>query len=71
MQARGNALLKTYTLYLRDGASDDRFEPALCNSDWEARSRAAALLVQHPECETVEVFFGDDLLFRVGALAGP
>jgi hypothetical protein len=58
-------LLKTYTLYLRDGASDGRFEPVLCTSDWEARTRAAALLVQHPDSELIDVFFGDDLLFRV------
>jgi hypothetical protein len=64
-------LLKTYTLYLRDGASEVRFEPALCASVWEARARGAALLAQHPECEAVEVFFGDDLLFRVGLPPAP
>jgi hypothetical protein len=60
-------LLKTYTIFLRDGGDHDRFEPSLCRSDADALSRARALLAQHPECEAVEVFFGSDLLFRVEA----
>ncbi|MFI4975770.1 MAG: hypothetical protein ACHP84_14615 [Caulobacterales bacterium] len=58
-------MLRTYTLYLCDGGADVRFEPALCESDFEAMGRARELLAQHPECEAVEVYFGDDCLFRV------
>ena len=65
--ARGNALLKTYTLFLRDGGDGNRFEPAMCRSEFDALTRARKLLSQHPECEAVEVFFGHDLLFRVEA----
>jgi hypothetical protein len=58
-------MLKTYTLYLRDGGADDRFEPAMCETDVEALARARELLVHHPECETVEVYFDQDCLFVV------
>ncbi|HXQ16156.1 MAG TPA: hypothetical protein VN814_16175 [Caulobacteraceae bacterium] len=59
-------MLKTYTLYLRDGSDDVRFEPAMCSSDAEALARARMLLSEHPECEAVDVFFGGDQLFRFG-----
>jgi hypothetical protein len=61
------AVLKTYTLYLRDGSDDVRFEAALCSSDIEAMARARLVLSEHPECEAVEVFFGGDQLFRLVA----
>ena len=57
--------LKTYTLFLRDGAGEDRFEPALCASSSEAMARARELLAVHAECEAVEVFLGDSQLFSV------
>jgi hypothetical protein len=63
-------LLKTYTLYLRDGGDQLRFEPAMARSDVEALKRARELLARHPECEAVEVYFGDQNLFRVAAKAG-
>ena len=56
-------MLKTYTLYLIDGGT--RFEPALCLSDVDAMARARELLLSHPECEAIDVFFGSDHLFRV------
>lgn len=56
---------KTYTLYLRDGGEKVRFEPAMCLSHAEAMARARALLGAHPECEEIEVFFGEDRLFVV------
>lgn len=59
-------MLKTYTIYLRDGGEATRFEPALCRSDLEALTRARLLLAQHTECEAVEVFFGETCLFHVG-----
>ena len=58
-------MLKTYTLYLRDGAANNRFEPAMCETDFDALASARELLVLHPECETVEVCFGLDCLFVV------
>ena len=60
-------MLKTYTLFLRDGGDGARFEPALARTDLDAMTRARELLARHPECEAVEVFFGDELLFRVEA----
>lgn len=59
------ALPKTYTLYIRDNGDHGRFEPAMCMTDVEAMARARALLVAHPDCETVEAFFGDKYLFSV------
>lgn len=56
---------KTYTAYLRDGGDDVRFEPLLCGGVGEAMSRARQLLAAHPDCEVVEVFFGNELLFVV------
>jgi hypothetical protein len=58
-------VLKTYTLYLRDGRDRVRFEPAMCRTNGEAMARARELLELHGECEAVEVFFGDDFLYRV------
>jgi hypothetical protein len=60
-------VLKTYTVYLRDGSADARFEPILCLCDAEAMARARVLLAEHPECEAVEVFFGDDPISRLAA----
>ena len=58
-------MLKTYTLYLRDGGDADRFVPALCASDADAIARARMLLADHPECHMIEVFFGENLLFSI------
>ncbi|MDO8379156.1 hypothetical protein [Phenylobacterium sp.] len=58
-------MLKTYTIYLRDGREGTRFEPALCRDDVEALRRARELLALHAECQAVEVFFGETRLFHV------
>ena len=58
-------MLKTYTLYLRDGGEAVRFVPALCKTDADAIARARMLLVEHPECATIEIFFGEKLLFTI------
>lgn len=58
-------MLKTYTLYLRDGVDRVRFEPSMCRTDAEAMARARKLLELNPECKAVEVLFGNDLLFRI------
>lgn len=63
-------MLKTYTLYLRDGRDARRFEPVLCRSAPEVMSRANALLALNPDCEAIEVFFGDKMLIRVERPAG-
>jgi hypothetical protein len=63
--SRGGEMPKTYTLYLRDGGDAVRFVPALCERDAEAIARARMLLAQHPECETIEIFFGEKLLFTI------
>lgn len=60
-------MVRTYTLYLRDGGDQTRFEPALCRDDVEALARARELLALHPECESVEAYFGDAHLFTVTA----
>lgn len=60
------SLLKTYTAYLRDGGDDVRFEPIMYSTEFEAMSRARALLKTHPECDVVEVFFGSERVFVVG-----
>lgn len=62
-------LRKTYTFYLRGGHEPDRFEPVLCRSDPEAMASARDLLARHGEREAVEVFFGEELLFRVARKA--
>lgn len=59
-------MLKTYTLYLRDGRDGpSAFEPAMCRSNDEAVAKALELLDRHPDCHAVDVFFGDTELFRV------
>lgn len=59
-------MLKTYALFLRgDRDKPQQFQAATCKTDAEALQRARALLVNHPECEAVDVFFGDTELFRV------
>ena len=59
-------MLTTYTLYLRGGPnSPDPFEPFLGRTGSEAIERARTLLEQRPQYEAVEVFFGDNRLFRV------
>ncbi|MBV9994185.1 MAG: hypothetical protein JO127_03130 [Caulobacteraceae bacterium] len=58
-------MLKTYTIFLRDGREPSRFEPALCGGDSEAMARARELLVRHPECGSADVFFGQTQLFSV------
>ena len=60
-----DGLLKTYTLYLRDGGDGLRFLPVLCWNDVEAMARARELLPLHPECEAIDVFFGDDSVCRM------
>jgi len=62
-------MLKTYTLYLRDGSPRRRFEPALCRTDADAMARAREVLAAHPECEAVEVFFGDRHIVSIGGKA--
>jgi hypothetical protein len=64
------AYLKTYTLFLRGGGDEGRFEPALCLTASEAMARARELLADHAECEAIEVFLGDSLLFRVARADG-
>ena len=64
-------VLKTYTLYLLDGAASPRFEPALCASDREAMAQARLLLARNPDCGAVEAHFGDQFLFRVEARPHP
>jgi hypothetical protein len=66
MTSKRAAMLKTYTLYLRDHGAEARFEPALCQSDADAMAKARALLAAHPECFAIDVCFGDDRLFRIG-----
>ena len=66
----GVSVLKTYTLYLRDGRDTARFEPAMCRSASEVVGRANDLLEQNPDCEAIEVFFGDKLLVRVERSGG-
>jgi hypothetical protein len=59
--------MKTYTLFLRNGEEPPAaFEPALCRTDAEALGKARELLERRPEFDTVEVCFGDTLLFRLG-----
>lgn len=58
--------MKTYTLYLISGDEPSAaFEPALCRTDAEALGEARRLLDRRPEFDTVEVCFGETLLFRL------
>ena len=63
-------LFRTYTLYLRNGRDcgdgPSLFEPVLCQSASEVVGKAFDLLERHPDCQAVDVFFGDAELFRVG-----
>ena len=70
MPFAGGTMLKTYTLYMRDDGAAVRFVPAMCASDAEAIRRARELLADHPECATIEVVFGEQLLFTI-ARDGP
>ena len=63
---RDATLLKTYTLFLIDNQPTPRFEPLMALTDADALGRARELLDAHPEYETVEVCFGQEVLFRVG-----
>ena len=59
-------MLMTYTLYLQGAAEGpDSFEPFMARSGGEAMERARTLLEERPECNAVEVFFGETQLFRV------
>lgn len=59
--------MKTYTLYLKNGDEPpSAFEPALCRTDAEALGMARGLLERRPEFDTVEVCFGETILFRLG-----
>jgi hypothetical protein len=59
-------MLKTYALFLR-GERDkpQQFLAVACKTNAEALQRARALLAGHPECQAVDIFFGDTELFRV------
>jgi hypothetical protein len=58
--------MKTYTLYLKNGDEPARtFEPALCRNDAEALGEARALLERRPEFDSVEICFGDTVLFEL------
>ncbi|MFI4934967.1 MAG: hypothetical protein ACHP7N_10140 [Caulobacterales bacterium] len=59
--------MKTYTMYLRKPGETvaGAFEPVMCADDVEAMGKARALLAGRPELESVDVFFGDDLLVSV------
>jgi hypothetical protein len=60
--------MKTYTLFLRNGETpSSAFESVLCRSDAEALGQARQLLEQRDEFDTVEVCFGDTLLFCLAA----
>ena len=61
----GGTMLRTYTLFLRNSSTPDRFVPFLARSDVEALRHARTLLNDHPECEIVEVHFGKERLFTV------
>ena len=67
----GDGLRKTYTFYLRDGGEQLRFEPVICRTDAEAMARAREMLALHSECEAIEVFFGDQQLFRYDRKMAP
>jgi hypothetical protein len=60
--------MKTYTLYLRTGEETpaSTFEPVLCRSDAEALGHARQLLERRPEIDTVDVCFGETVLFQLG-----
>jgi hypothetical protein len=59
-------MLKTYTLFLRGQAGGhSQFEPVTCATDGEALQSARRLLSSRPECEAIDVYFGDMELFRV------
>jgi len=59
-------MLKTYTVYLRDGRDGpSAFEPVLCRTPAEAMTLAREILARHPQCEGADVFFGGEELFRV------
>jgi len=61
----GVALLTTYTFYLRDGAAHSRFEPGMYATAPQAMAHARELLRANSECEAIDVFLGEDLVFRV------
>mgnify|MGYP007020159423 CR=1 FL=1 len=59
-------MLKTYALFLRgDGDKPQQFQAVTCKTNAEALQSARALLASHPECQAVDIFFGDTELFRV------
>ncbi len=60
------ALLKTYSLFVRDSDGlASIFEPAMCGTHSEAMAKARDLLARHPSCEAVEAYLGDLELFRM------
>ena len=66
MDVSALALLKTYTLYLRDGETGPAaFEPVMCMDDSEVVAKALQVLESNPHYHAVDVFFGDTELFRV------
>ena len=56
---------ETYTFYLRGGAEPSRFEPGMYAADPQATAHARELLRANPERESVDVFFGNDLIVCV------
>ena len=59
-------MLTEYILYLRDGRDGPAaFEPVRCETTSELPQRAREALPRHPECEAIDVYFGDAELFQV------
>lgn len=57
---------QTYTLYLRGpGFEANAFEPAMASTRAELAARIDDLFRRHPACESVDVYFGSEELFRV------
>ena len=56
----------TYTMYLRrDGEIGPEFEPVICANDADAIRKARELLNTRFDVESVDVYFGDQLLVTV------
>lgn len=60
-------MLKTYTLYAHHAEQGRLFEPFLGQGDGDAFARARELLASDDAIHLVEVHFGDQHLFSVGA----
>ena len=64
---RSKQMLKTYTLYAHHATEGRLFEPFLGQGDGHAFARAQELLASDDAINLVEVHFGDQHLFSVGA----